>query len=111
MALLASVSIPSWHALSAAGVGLHDPDVETVAAEQPKKPDDGVGRVLGAPFRALGRLFGGGKKRNRLERLSEKDVAKFESAQSSRVKDARTPVAPAAIAVDSATAWCTLGCA
>jgi len=104
MALLLSLSIPSWHALGAAGVDLHDPDVATAAAEQPKKPDDGVGRVLGAPFRALGRLFGGGKKHNRPERLTEKDVAKFESAQASRVKDARTPVAPAAPAGENSAA-------
>ena len=104
MALLLSLSIPSWHALGAAGVDLHDPDVATAAAEQPKKPDDGVGRVLGAPFRALGRLFGGGKTHNRPERLTEKDVARFESAQASRVKDARTPVAPAASAVENSAA-------
>jgi Flp pilus assembly protein TadD len=104
MALVLSLSIPCWHALSAAGVDLCDPDVETGAAEQPRKSDDGVGRVLGAPFRAFGRLFGGGKKRNRLERPNEKDIKKFESAQSSRVKDARTQVAPAAPAGENSAA-------
>jgi Flp pilus assembly protein TadD len=51
-------------------------------------------RVLKAPFKAIGRLFGrGGNKR--FHRLSEKDVEKFESAPVSRVFDARTaPTAP-----------------
>lgn len=36
--------------------------------------------VLKAPFKALGRLFGGGKKnRVKLERISEKDAQRFES--------------------------------
>jgi Flp pilus assembly protein TadD len=46
-------------------------------------------RVLKAPFKAIGRLFGRGKKDdNKLRRLSEKDVEKFESAQLTRVVDA-----------------------
>jgi tetratricopeptide (TPR) repeat protein len=48
-------------------------------------------RVLKAPFKAIGRLFGrGNKDDNKLHRLSEKDVQKFESAQVSRIVDART---------------------
>src|ERR1051326_8301848 len=50
-----------------------------------------VVRVLKAPFKAIGRLFGFGKKdNNKLERLSKKDVKKFESVESERVVDART---------------------
>jgi len=50
-----------------------------------------VVRVLKAPFKAIGRLFGFGKKDdNKLERLSKKDVKKFESVGSERVVDART---------------------
>lgn len=65
---------------------------------QPKQ--DGGNRfvkVISAPFRAIGRLFGrGGSKKddNKLHRLSEKDVKKFESGKVTRVVDARTP-APA----------------
>ena len=51
-------------------------------------------RILKAPFKAIGRLFGrGGDKK--FHRLSEKDVEKFESAGLTRVVDARTaPTAP-----------------
>lgn len=60
---------------------------------QPKQ--DGGNRfvkVISAPFRAIGRLFGRGKKDdNKLHRLSEKDVKKFESSKITRVVDARTP--------------------
>ena len=38
-------------------------------------------RAIGAPFRAIGRLFGRGKKdSNKLERISAKDAKRFESA-------------------------------
>jgi tetratricopeptide (TPR) repeat protein len=55
-------------------------------------------RTLKAPFRAIGRLFGAGKKDEKLHRLSEKDTKKFESTGLLRVVDARiapTPAAPA----------------
>lgn len=46
-------------------------------------------RVLKAPFKAIGRLFGRGKKDdNKLHRLSEKDVKKFEASPLTRVVDA-----------------------
>jgi Flp pilus assembly protein TadD len=63
---------------------------------QPKQ-DGGNGfvKVLTAPFKAIGRLFGRGKKNdNKLHRLSEKDVKKFESSGMTKVVDARTPPAP-----------------
>ena len=52
-------------------------------------------RVLKAPFKAIGRLFGRGKKDdNKLHRLSQKDVKHFESAKLTRVVDAlETPAA------------------
>lgn len=71
--------------------------VETGAAKAasttsavPKSQNDGQGngflRALGAPFRAIGRLFGRGKKNeNKLERISEKDVKRFESAPATQV--------------------------
>ena len=50
-------------------------------------------KVLAAPFKAIGRLFGRGKKDdNKLHRLSEKDVKKFESSTVTRVIDARNTV-------------------
>lgn len=60
-------------------------------AEYGVKPSGGnaILRVLKAPFRAIGRLFGRGKKDdNKLHRLSAKDVKKFESAPITRVVDA-----------------------
>ncbi len=43
--------------------------------------DNGVLGALKAPFKAIGKLFGGGKKNKvKLERISEKDAKKFESA-------------------------------
>lgn len=55
------------------------------------KRDNTFVRVLKAPFRAIGRLFGMGKKDdNKLQRLSRKDVKKFESVGAARVVDSRT---------------------
>jgi len=61
---------------------------------------NGVSRVLGAPFRALSRLFGGGRKKDESRKKddqqakarSEKDKPKFESTKVLRIRDARTPV-------------------
>jgi len=48
---------------------------------------------IGKIFRAL---FGGGKKKKTVAKITDKDIAKFESAEVSRVNDATTPtVAPA----------------
>lgn len=48
-------------------------------------------KVLKAPFKAIGRIFGIGKKDdNKLQRLSRKDVEKFESVGTAKVVDART---------------------
>src|SRR5688572_32844021 len=46
----------------------------------------GFVKALGAPFRAIGRLFGGGKKKkNRIERITEDDIKKFESVRANPV--------------------------
>lgn len=48
--------------------------------------DSSLARALKAPFRAIGRLFGRGKKnRVKLERISEKDAKRFESAPVTQV--------------------------
>jgi Flp pilus assembly protein TadD len=55
------------------------------------KGDNTFVKVLKAPFKAIGRLFGAGKKDDdKLQRLSRKDVKKFESVGAARVVDART---------------------
>jgi Flp pilus assembly protein TadD len=81
----------------------------TTANQDMQIKQDGGNRfvkVLAAPFKAIGRLFGrGGKKDDtKLHRLSEKDVKRFETAKVTRVVDARTAPAPTTTAADSAAA-------
>lgn len=57
---------------------------------EPKKKGNKVVKVLTAPFKAFGRLFGGGKDENKIERMTEKDAERFESVAVTRVEDART---------------------
>jgi Flp pilus assembly protein TadD len=59
-----------------------------------KKDGNGFVRVISAPFRALGRLFGGGKKNEQqARRISNKEAEQFETKPLTRIKDATTPVA------------------
>jgi len=71
-----------------------DTDGSTTASkdEQPKKKSNGFARVLGAPFKAIGKLFGGGKDDSRPRRMTEKDAKKFETTAVLRVSDALTPI-------------------
>ena len=59
-----------------------------------KSEDDGNGfvRALKAPFKAISRLFGGGKKNDdgKLERISKKDLKKFESVPARTVTTTAT---------------------
>jgi Tfp pilus assembly protein PilF len=78
------------------------------AVEDSAKQDRGnvFMRVLKAPFKAIGRLFGGGKKKddNKFHRLSEIDVKQFKSAPSTRligVTNADKPAGETATLVDS----------
>lgn len=51
--------------------------------------ENGFLRALKAPFKALSRLFGRGRKdNNKLERISEKDIKRFESSPAGQIKDA-----------------------
>ncbi len=65
-----------------------DADTET------KKSSNAFARVFAAPFKAVGKLFGRGNK-NKVERMTEKDAAKFESAGLMRVSDSRSSALPA----------------
>src|SRR6185503_10963714 len=60
-----------------------------------KKGGNRLVKVVTFPFRAVGRLFGFGKKEdpNKLERLTQKDVKKFESAGVAKITDARSTTA------------------
>jgi len=59
-----------------------------------KSDDDGNGfvRALKAPFKAISRIFGGGKKNDdgKLERISKKDLKKFESVPARTVTTTET---------------------
>ncbi len=90
------------------GVLMTGAEVEMLIAAATSHDEDGQPkngnaflRVLKVPFKAVGRLFGIGKKDdNKLQRLSRKDVKKFKPVGTTRVVDARTPAAPS---VDSPT--------
>ncbi len=59
--------------------------------EQPqKKGGNKIVKVLTSPFRAVGRLFGGGDDKNKIERMTEKDAERFASVGVTRIEDART---------------------
>src|SRR5215211_8813690 len=63
---------------------------EAAAVNDDMQTKDGGNRfvkVITAPFKAIGRLFGRGSRKddNKLHRLSEKDVKKFESVKVTRV--------------------------
>ncbi len=62
----------------------------TTEGKEGKKRGNRFARALKSPFRAIGRVFGGGKKDGKLERLSERDVERFESTGLLRVQDARS---------------------
>ena len=72
-----------------------DPDVNAIedsgstAGTAQKKGGNKVVKVLAAPFKAFGRLFGHNGD-HKLERMTEKDAQKFESVGVARVDDART---------------------
>jgi Flp pilus assembly protein TadD len=63
-----------------------------------KKGGNGFVRAISAPFRAIGRLFGGGKKNDqRISRISDNDAKKFGTTLATRIKDSesQTPEPPA----------------
>lgn len=77
--------------MTPAEVEMLDAASQNVEDGQSKKGGNTFVRVLKAPFKAIGRIFGiGGKDNNKLQRLSRKDVEKFESVGTSKVVDART---------------------
>ena len=63
-------------------------DAAASSDEKPKKKGTRFARFLKAPFKAAAKLFGGDD--DKVRRLSEKDVAKFESSPLMRVEDSRT---------------------
>lgn len=68
------------------------------------KGENGFIRVLKFPVKAIGRLFGAGKKDNsKLQKLSRKDLEKFEAVGLSKVIDARTATEAASAAEPDAS--------
>ena len=61
----------------------------SVDTDKKKKSGNKVVRVIAAPFKAFGKLFG--HKDNRIERMTEKDADRFESVGVTRVEDGRYP--------------------
>ena len=78
----------------AQGAGQAGDPVVAAAGGGGRGRGNGFVRALKAPFKAIGRLFGGRKDGSRPERLSEKDVKRFETAPVLRTVDAMNP-APA----------------
>src|ERR671918_2463493 len=71
---------------------LEDSGSEAGAVDEPrKKGGNKVVKVLAAPFKAFGKLFGGGDDQNKVHRMTEKDAERFESAGVTRIEDARNP--------------------
>lgn len=64
-------------------------DAATTEATQ-KKKGNRFARFFKAPFKAVGRMFGGGGDGDKMRRMTEKDAARFESAPFTRVDDARS---------------------
>ena len=68
---------------------LEDSGSEAGSVDQPrKKGGNKVVKVLTAPFKAFGRLFGGDDT-NKIHRMTEKDAERFESVGVTRIEDAR----------------------
>ena len=96
--LVALVVLQHSSVASAVGVSLGRQDVETSAPAQPKKSGNSFARALSAPFKALSKIFGRKKSDQHAHNVTEKDIRKFESAQVTRINDARsaTPATPTA---------------
>jgi Flp pilus assembly protein TadD len=82
---------------SAAETNVREGDTDTNIIEQngaeagkAKKKKGGVISAIKAPFKAIGKLFGRGGDDGRVQRLTEKDVEKFEASGVSRIEDSRS---------------------
>lgn len=71
---------------------LEDSGSQAGESDQPrKKGGNKVVKVLAAPFKAFGKLFGrGGDEKNKVYRMTEKDAERFETVGVTKIDDART---------------------
>ena len=93
----ANAGIFDWSALVDDQVAATDSNTDGTTKDSAdastQKKGNAFARALSAPFRAIGRLFGGGKKNEQqARRTSNKDAGKFESTTLTRITDANTPV-------------------
>ena len=85
---------------------LEDSGADAGNAEQPKKKGNKVVKVLAAPFKMFGRLFGGGDDTNKVHRMTEKDAERFESAGVTRIEDANNkPVSATLLCLRRKSIW------
>ena len=69
---------------------LEDSGSEAGSVDQPKKRGNKVVKVLAAPFKLFGKMFGGGDDHNKVYRMSEKDAERFETVGVTKIEDARS---------------------
>jgi Tfp pilus assembly protein PilF len=77
---------------------------DTTAGDAAKKKGNRFARFFKAPIKAVSKLFGGGDDNNKIRRMTERDAARFESAPTVRVEDARSPAPKSADDGEAATA-------
>ena len=68
---------------------LEDSGSEAGVDQPKKKGGNKVVKVLAAPFKLFGKIFGGGDEQNKVYRMTEKDAQRFESAGVTKIEDAR----------------------
>jgi Tfp pilus assembly protein PilF len=89
---------------------LEDSGSEAGAVDEPrKKGGNKVVKVLAAPFKAFGKLFGRGDDKNKISRMTEKDAERFETVGITRIEDARTATTKKETATGSAREHLELG--
>ena len=87
-----SLTLPVETAMSDGTVNADTDTLNTSVAGDQQKSGNRFVRALSAPFRAIGRLFGGKKNDQVARRISKKDAEKFEGNAGTQLKDATTPV-------------------
>jgi len=68
---------------------LEDSGSEAGVDQPKKKGGNKVVKVLAAPFKLFGKMFGRGDEQNKVYRMSEKDAQRFETAGVEKIEDAR----------------------
>ncbi len=89
---------------------LEDSGSEAGSIDAPrKKGGNKVVKVLAAPFKAFGKLFGRGDDKNKIHRMTEKDAERFASVGVTKIEDATTTTTKKETASGSAREHMELG--